>query len=691
MRSKTSQLYYPLILFILIIFLNSCNKDLIETNNWSPELLVPLTNVKLTLADLIPEKGSVVYDEDNFIRLAYRDDNVFSFSTDSLIDFSNQEGISEHYDFNELDIDNFSEEIDYTFENVLLSDPTIQFFAEAAGIQIPFPDEQQVGGGVFNILSSELEGLGQSEFNLNQFSEISFISGNLSIGIQNNLPINIENIEVDLQTGGDDIGLLQFNNIEVGQTNYVSTNLSGYSIDNNIIANFIQLTLQEVDPMSQFTITPSSGIKIFFMINNIIVSSVTMSFDNQSLTNYETMIDLDLENGEQIHNLELKTGKILYDISSSLNSNLTFNLSLPSASLGGDSFQSQQTIFAGSEPSSGEIDISGLVIDLTTDFNQPYNKIPLIFSVFLNSGSDLITLTNEDFADINFSFSDLTIEFADGNFGDYEIDLGGDIVDIDLQIFDDFDSGLILDDPQFVIRVFNSVGVGASINAGLNALSPNLENAIFNFNEIIDSPNFFGDTIEQIWNYNKNNSSIDEIIALPPQQIEYFGSANLNGNNSESINFIGSDSKMTLGVEVDFPMSLNIANISLKDTIVIDALENVEKIESLSLTMNIDNGFPLDTKLDLFLRDSISNFNLDTLEIANFSSGIIDQDGYLIDSFFSVNQLDLNQEEIINFAKSNQLVLDVTLNTDENQSIRLYSDYEFLVNIGMRIKLDLDE
>ena len=691
MRFKTSQLYYPFILFILIIFLNSCNKDIIETNNWSPELLVPLTNVKLTLADLIPEKGSVVYDDDNFIRLAYRDDNVFSFSTDSLIDFSNQEGISEHYDFNELDINNFSEDIDYTFENVLSSDPTIQFFAEAAGIQIPFPDEQQVGGGVFNILSSELDGLGQSEFNLNQFSEISFISGNLSIGIQNNLPINIENIEVDLQTGIDDIGLLQFNNIEVGQTNYVSKDLSGYSIDNNIIANFIQLTLEEVDPMSQFILTPDTGIKIFFLIDNIIVSSVTMSFDNQSLTNYETMIDLDLDNGEQIHNLELKTGKILYDISSSLNSNITFNLSLPSASLGEDSFQSQQTIFAGSEPSSGEIDISGLVIDLTTDFNQPYNKIPLIFSVFLNSGSDLITLTNEDFADINFSFSDLTIEFADGNFGDYEIDLGGDIVDIDLQIFDDFDSGLILDDPQFIIRVFNSVGVGASINAGLNAFSPNLENAIFNFNEVIDSPNSFGDTIEQIWNYNKNNSSIDEIIALPPQQIEYFGSANLNGNNSQSVNFIGSDSKMTLGVEVDFPMSLNIANISLKDTIVIDELENVEKIESLSLIMNIDNGFPLDTKLDLFLRDSISNLNLDTLEIANFSSGIIDQDGYLIDSFFSENQLDLNQEEIINFSKSNELVLDVTLNTDENQSIRLYSDYEFLVNIGMRIKLDFDE
>jgi len=573
----------------------------------------------------------------------------------------------------------------------LSSDPTIQFFAEAAGIQIPFPDEQQVGGGVFNILSSEIEGLGQTEFNLSQFSEISFITGDLSIGIQNNLPVDIENIEVNLETGIDDVGLLQFSNIGIGQIEYLSTDLSGLSIDNNIIANFLQLTLQEVDPMSQFILTPETGIKIFFLIDNIIVSSVTMSFDNQSLTEYDTMIDFDLENGEQIHNLELKTGKIVYDISSSINSDLTFNLSFPSATLNGEPFQSEQVVSAGLDSSSGEIDISGIIIDLTTDINQPYNKIPISFSASLNSGSDLVNINNEDFANISFSFSDLSIQYADGFFGDYEIDLGGDIVDIDLQIFEDFDSGLILDDPQFIIRVYNSVGVGASINAGLNAYSPNFTNAVFEFSETIESPVFVGDTVEQTWVYDKNNSTIDEIIALPPQQIEYFGLANLNGTNSQEINFISSDSKMTLGVEVDFPMSLNIANISLKDTISVDELENVEKIESLSLVMNIDNGFPLDTKLDLFLRDSISNINLDTLEIANFSSGIIDQDGYLINSFFSENQLNLNHEEIINFANSNQLVLDVTLNTEENQSIRLYSDYEFLVNIGMRIKLDLDE
>ena len=36
-------------------------------------------------------------------------------------------------------------------------------------------------------------------------------------------------------------------------------------------------------------------------------------------------------------------------------------------------------------------------------------------------------------------------------------------------------------------------------------------------------------------------------------------------------------------------------------------------------------------------------------------------------------------------------MLDVTLNTEDNKSIKLYSDYEFLVSIGMLINLNLDE
>ena len=248
MLLKTKHIVF---LFVFLFVFNACNKDKIKTSNWNPEMVTPIANVKLTLGDLIPEEGTVVYDEDNFIRLAYREDNIFSFSTDSIIDFSNQEGLNEYYDFNELDLDDFNDEFDYTLEQIITSDPTIQSLAEnVAGIEIPFPQEQQVSGGVFNVLSNELDGLGQTTIELNQFSNISFVSGNLTIGIQNNLPVNIENIDVNLLTGIDDIGLLQFSNLEVGETQYLSTDLSGKSIDNNIIADFIQLNLEQIDPPS---------------------------------------------------------------------------------------------------------------------------------------------------------------------------------------------------------------------------------------------------------------------------------------------------------------------------------------------------------------------------------------------------------------------------------------------------------
>jgi len=661
-----------------------------ETTNWSPEIITPLANIKLTLGDLIPEEGSVVYDDSNFISLAFRDDNIFSFNSDSIIDIPNQEGISEYYSFEDLEIDDFNEELLYSLEQLIIDDPIAAGLASQLGIEVPFPPEGViVQGSVFNLLS--MVDLGSTQIELDNFNQLSFISGNLSIGIKNNLPINIESVGLDLSTGAGNIGLFEFFQINPGETQYMPLDLSGITLDNNVFADFTSFILQEVDNLEEYLISPESGINIYFQISDINVSNVTMAFNNQELVSYNTTVDFNLENGEQIHNLTLKTGKIVCELQSTLNTNVILYFSFPSATLNGQIFETQRTIYAGLEPVIEEIDLAGLNIDLTTDPTQSFNKIPIQVSAILDTEEEIVSLSNQDEANISLMFSELTIEYADGYFGNYEIDLGGEIVDVDLSIFEDFDSGLILDDPKFVIRVFNTVGIAANIQAGLNAFSPFGNNAVFNFNENIEQPIFYGDTVSQLWIYDKNNSTIDDIIALPPEQIEYFGTATIEGN-AESLNYISSDTELSLGVEVDFPMSLNVANISLKDTIILNELDvNYQKVKNLTLFMNIDNGFPLDTKLDLLLRDSITNITLDTLEVANFSSGIIDEEGYLIESVATQNNLFLNDDEVQSFLNSNQIVLDVTLNTEENQSIKLYSDYEFLVNMGLQIQINFNE
>ena len=67
-----------------------------------------------------------------------------------------------------------------------------------------------------------------------------------------------------------------------------------------------------MDPINEFTITPNSGIKIFFQITNINVDSVTMAFQNQQLADYNTIVDINLENGEQIHNLILSSKTLIF-------------------------------------------------------------------------------------------------------------------------------------------------------------------------------------------------------------------------------------------------------------------------------------------------------------------------------------------------------------------------------------------
>ena len=100
-----------------------------------------------------------------------------------------------------------------------------------------------------------------------------------------------------------------------------------------------------------------------------------------------------------------------------------------------------------------------------------------------------------------------------------------------------------------------------------------------------------------------------------------------------------------LGVDIDFPLNVNAANISLRDTIIFDGLDyDISKIERLLLHYNLINGFPLGTEFNLVLHDSLNpTFNLDTFEFISLNNAgtniidpaIVDEQGYVIESVVS--------------------------------------------------------
>ena len=83
---RVSQLIITIFIFICGFY--SCQKDCLEINGWSPELVSPIINATITMSDLIPERGTTEYDENNLIHLAFRSDEIYVLPSELLLDIT---------------------------------------------------------------------------------------------------------------------------------------------------------------------------------------------------------------------------------------------------------------------------------------------------------------------------------------------------------------------------------------------------------------------------------------------------------------------------------------------------------------------------------------------------------------------------------------------------------------------------
>lgn len=679
-------------IFVYFLLFFSCQLDRVEVQNWTPNLIVPLIDATITISNLIPEEGSTQYDEDGFLRLAVRNDSLYSLNANSFIDIPNQSAVNQSFNFENFPIQDFYQDTTFNIEDILISNPSA---ASLLGISsLPFPPDTTffIPGVLFNLVNQDL--LGVLEFQLDDFSEASFNEGQLEVEIYNNLPITIESAEIILSTGIGEVGIINIFDLQPQQNQTIIIDLSNNSINNSISANFVDFSLENLGS-ELVPLTSQTSFGISFGLTNINVNNITMAFQNQEIESYNSFIDFNLSNDEQIHNITLSDGQISYEINSSLTAPVDLVFGIPSGLLNDESFEVTESIVLNGETVYGTIDLSGLEIDLTTDSSQPFNRVPISLQVSINS-DDVVTLNSGDFANIICSFSDLKLDYLDGYFSNYNIELGGDTVDVDLALFEDFDSGLILEDPKLVLNVINSMGISAAITGFLTGYSQDgLAQASFAIDSIIHAPNIIGEEVYMSWVYDK--SVIGDIISLPPKLIDY--SANASILDNQSLNFLTSSSKLILGVEIDFPLSVSAANISLKDTIPFSEIQyNVSQIDDISLHFNLLNGFPLGTKFNLLLYDSVSMINLDTLSFIGFNAqdntiapASVDLDGYVVNNVLSSGSIELSSSEISNLLNSNMLIIDITLSTSnsnlKNQYVKLYSDYEFIVKMGIETHL----
>ena len=74
--------------------------------------------------------------------------------------------------------------------------------------------------------------------------------------------------------------------------------------------------------------------------------------------------------------------------------------------------------------------------------------------------------------------------------------------------------------------------------------------------------------------------------------------------------------------------------------------------------------------------------------------GIVDETGEVIESVVSSGILNLTDSTVNNFLNTNKIIVDVKLSSsgfqDDNQYVKIYSDYQCLLKAGVEIELFLD-
>jgi hypothetical protein len=198
----------------------------------------------------------------------------------------------------------------------------------------------------------------------------------------------------------------------------------------------------------------------------------------------------------------------------------------------------------------------------------------------------------------------------------------------------------------------------------------------------------------------KNNSSLPELISLPPGEVSFSGSAKMNplGNNGLRNNYVFGESRFLGSLEVEMPLEFRINNLQFTDTLDKfikndngnnDTPVNPEDFELFRLDLLIKNGFPLGAAIKLSLYDSVTRTIKSTVEAKDLlGAAPIDLNGRANGTTETETKIELTKEFFSAASKADKIIVRFTLNTTNSglKDVKIYSDYRIDFNAALVLK-----
>ncbi|MBL4651845.1 MAG: hypothetical protein JKY53_03125 [Flavobacteriales bacterium] len=419
--------------------------------------------------------------------------------------------------------------------------------------------------------------------------------------------------------------------------------------------------------------------------------SVSLAQDNET--------KLSIDNAELVE-ATIKSGTINVSIKSTFTQPTIVSYELTSATKNGNPLLISELIPAGSLSSPAIVTASYNIVNYNFDFRglsgTSYNTLVAQISAMVAPSADTLTTQPTDYIEINYTFSDVKPSYARGYFGselysnsgsegfEFLANIAGGSIDIETV------------DVNFELK--NSVGV--DLQAQINSISMQntqtnnsttltsaaLNNTI-NIDKAIETGVSTPPVIASTYFINlSNNSNIDELFEILPNQISYNFDLQLNpfGHVSSHNDFIYENNGIEILLNLEMPISIALNEFTLSDTVEFNmgkkTIDDRYLIIDGFIHLYADNWYPFSATSQLYLLDeSYTIIDSILMENAIIEAGVLENDIVTEASRSKISGA-INPTKIEALYNAQYLKVNFTLSTE---------DYPKLVTIYDHYKIDM--
>ena len=688
--------FYFLIRLIIstffLIALLGCEKKLEPGHDYTPGMALAVAHGQLSLSDMVPlDDENFSIDQDGKIHFFYREDSVVNYAVKDFFEIDVQQTHELTYELGDLELNNFGPiGAEATLENLL----TVVDAATASQIEALDGTNNQVPA----MVSDDSKTFDFDAFD--NFEYVTFSQGWLTLGIKNNIPITFASVHSNLytvNTQGDSVlvGSFVFYDLQPGVPQIDSIPLAGKTLYNDFrvfVTDFESYATAGAVPVNL-----TDGVSFELNSTDLKVSAGKAKIPAQDLGSETDSTHFSVESDERLTFVMMNEAKIVYEIESFMNVDAQITFELPSVIINGTPVKLNVSADNGTKDS---LDLSGALFDLTTNWQQPYNYLPVIVGVELSGADSWVEFDTTSSFRLQYTISNIDFALAQGWVGMKEHAVEPDTIDLDFSELANLSGSVYLADPKFNLIVDNNIGLPLKFN--LDLLSETDEGG---GQSLMADPFYFPypaspgeEIVDEFITLDNSNSQLSEFISLLPDKLYVGGNVTTNPDSATTgvvyNNFVTGDGRVNLDLSFELPLELSLQDIQYIDTLdfSIDS-DYLDDALGGHLSIVSENGIPFETEVRLELIDSISQQVIDSYTIDVLAPAQVDEvTGKVENTTSHVAKVELSQAQILNLKKVKKAIVTALVNTTSSgsQEVVFYSDYTLDLRVGALLNYSID-